>query len=131
MRLVIPIMSSVECPQPTPEAVLTKAVLSASKQLGLKPVELGAMLGMHRTAISRLKQCPSLDPQTKAGELALLVVRVALALHTLTGGDREWMEHFIRTPNKITGGVPAKQMETIHGLANVLQCVDAICGKVG
>jgi hypothetical protein len=30
----------------------------------------------------------------------------------------------------VTGGIPAKQMETIQGLIQVMQFVDAIRGKV-
>ena len=123
-------MSTQPHPQAAPEVVLAKAVLSAAAQLGLKQVELAAVLGMHRTAISRLKQQPALDPQSKAGELALLLVRVARALYALTGGDQDWIRHFMRSPNKATGGVPARQIESIQGLVAVLQFVDAIRGKV-
>ena len=62
-------------PEPAPEVVLAKAVLNAAAQLGLKQADLAAVLGMHRTAISRLKQNPSLSPRSKEGELALLLVR--------------------------------------------------------
>ena len=88
------------------------------------------MLGLHRTAISRLKQNGSLDPASKQGELALLLIRLARALYALTGGDKDWLLHFMRTPNKVTGGIPAQQIETIQGLMLVLQFVDAMRGKV-
>jgi len=123
-------MSVLEQTAPTQASVLAKAVLNASEQLGLKQAELAAVLGVHRTAISRLKQKKSLDPLSKQGEIALLVVRIARALFALTGGDAEWIKHFMHTHNKITGAVPAKQMESIQGLMTVLQFVDAIRGKV-
>ncbi|MEY4590387.1 MAG: hypothetical protein RL497_2463 [Pseudomonadota bacterium] len=123
-------MSAREHLQPTPEAVLAKAVLNAAQQLGLKQAELAAVLGLHRTAISRLKQNPWLDANSKQGELALLLVRIARALFALTGGDEDWIQHFMHTPNKITGGVPAQQMQSIQGLMTVVQFVDAIRGKV-
>ena len=116
--------------QPVPDAVLAKAVLRVADQLGLKQVELAAVLGMHRTAVSRLKQNPALDPASKQGELALLLIRVARALFALTGGDEIWIRHFMRTPNKVTGGIPARQIETIQGLMRVLQFVDGLRGKV-
>lgn len=115
--------------QPSADAVLAKAVLRAATQLGLKQAELAAVLGMHRTAVSRLKQSQSLDPQSKQGELALLLIRTARALHALTGGDEDWIRHFMRTPNKITGGVPAEQVASIQGLMSVLQFADALRGK--
>ncbi|MDF3012232.1 MAG: hypothetical protein K0Q78_436 [Cellvibrio sp.] len=123
-------MSALTHQTPEPAAVLAKALLNAAEQLGLKQVELGAVLGLDRTGISRLKQNPSLDPNSKRGELALLVIRIARALFALTGGDKEWIKHFMHNPNKVTGGIPAKQMETIQGLMQVVQFVDAIRGKV-
>lgn len=123
-------MSALEHTSPTQESVLAKAVLKASEQLGLKQAELAAVLGVHRTAISRLKQNQSLDPLSKQGEIALLVVRIARALFALTGGDSEWIKHFMHTHNNVTGDIPAKQIESIQGLMTVVQFVDAIRGKV-
>jgi len=123
-------MTALHRPKPSPDAVLAKAVLRAADQLGLRQADLAAVLGIHRTAVSRLKQNLSLDPASKQGELALLLVRVARALYALTGGDPQWIEHFMRTPNALTGGTPARQIESIQGLITVLQCVDALRGKV-
>ena len=123
-------MTALQQPKPVPEAVLAKAVLRAAEQLGLKQAELAAVLGLHRTAISRLKSSQTLDPDSKQGELALLLLRLARALFALTGGDEQWIRHFMRTPNNVTGGIPANQIETIQGMTTVLQFVDAIRGKV-
>lgn len=122
-------MTALEHPKPAPDAVLAKAVLRAAAQLGLKQADLAAVLGMHRTAISRLKQNPSLDPASKQGELALLLIRVARALFALTGGDQDWMQHFMRTHNTATQGVPAQQISSVQGLVTVLQFVDAVRGQ--
>ena len=123
-------MSALTQPAPSAEGVLAKAVLNVASQLGLKQADLAAVLGMHRTAISRLKQNPSLDPESKQGELALQLIRLGRALYTLTGGDEQWIRHFMRTPNKLTGGVPTEQIQTIQGLFTVLQYVDAMRGKI-
>lgn len=123
-------MSALEQFQPLPEVVLAKAVLRAADELGLKQAQLASVLGIHRTAISRLKNNPSLEPNSKQGELALLLIRVARAVFALTGGDKAWIQHFMHSPNKVTGGVPAQQITTIQGLISVLQFVDAIRGKV-
>ena len=115
---------------PQPQLVLAKAVLNAADQLGLKQAELAAVLGVHRTAVSRLKQNPTLDPQSKQGELALLLIRVARALYSLAGGDPDRIKHFMHSPNKVTGGIPAQQVQSIQGLMQVLQFVDAMRGKL-
>ncbi len=123
-------MSALEQVRPTQDSVLAKAVLKAAEQLGLKQAELAAALGVHRTAISRLKHKQSLDPSSKQGEIALLIVRIARALYALTGGDKDWIIHFMHTHNNVTGAIPAKQIQSIQGLMTVLQFVDAIRGKV-
>lgn len=112
------------------KVVLAKAMFNAAEQLGLKQSQLAAVIGVHRTAISRLKNNPELDPASKQGELALLLIRLYRALYALTGGDVEWMRHFMNTPNRVTAGVPVQQIESIRGLVSVLQFVDAIRGKL-
>lgn len=123
-------MTALQKSQPSPDLVLAKAVLAAADQLGMKQAQLAGVLGIHRTAVSRLKSAPSLDPESKAGELGLLLVRIARALFTLTGGDTGWMRHFMQSPNQVTGGVPLQQVQSVAGLVRVLQFVDAIRGKV-
>ncbi|WP_323017028.1 MbcA/ParS/Xre antitoxin family protein [Castellaniella sp.] len=115
---------------PAPDAVLAKAVLRAGDQLGLRQVQLAAVLGMHRTAVSRMKTAQSLDPDSKQGEIALLLIRIARALFALAGGDAVWIRHFMQSPNTVTGGVPAEQIRTIQGLMTVLRFVDALRGKI-
>ena len=116
--------------RPDPAAVLCKALFNAAEQLTLKQEELGKVIGSNRTSVSRLKQKGSLDPVSKQGELALLLIRAARALFALAGGDQDWIAHFMRSPNKITGGVPAEQIQTVQGLMRVVMYLDAIRGKV-
>lgn len=123
-------MSALVQEKPAADQVLAKAFLNAANQLGLKATEVADVLGVHRTVISRLKKNGSLDPKSKQGEISLLLIRIARALFALAGGDEQWMKHFMRSPNKLTGGVPAEQITTVQGLVSVLQFVDAIRGKV-
>ncbi len=116
--------------KPLPKVVLGKAIVNASKMLGLKQVEIAAALGMHRTTFSRLKNNPSLDPTSKQGELALIVIRLSKDLFALTGGNERWIKKFMHTQNTMTGGVPVKQISSISGLMTVLRFVDGIQAKV-
>lgn len=118
--------------QETPDKseVLTKALLNCADQLGLKPTELGAALGVHRSAVSRLKHSTTLDPDSKQGEIAMMLIRITRALYALTGGDKAWMQHFMRTPNRETGGIPKEQIATLTGLTTVLQFTDAVRAKI-
>lgn len=40
-----------------------------------------------------------LDPASQQGELALLFLRIYSVLYALTGGDMDWMRHFMNTSN--------------------------------
>jgi len=82
------------------------------------------VIGVHRTAITRLKQNLDLSPDSKQGELALLLIRAARALFALTGGDQVWIKHFMRSQNKLTGGVPAIQVQTVQGIMRVVTCLN-------
>ncbi|AKJ94354.1 XRE family transcriptional regulator [Thioalkalivibrio versutus] len=106
--------------------VLREALVNAGKALGLTQAELGEVIGRGRTDISR----GNVDPASKPGELALLLIRCYRALYVLTGGDASAMKHWMQTHNHHIGGVPAEQIRTVQGLVGVLEYLDAIRGKL-
>jgi hypothetical protein len=112
-------------PQVAPDtrAVLTKALVSAGKGLGLSRERIGEVIGRDRTAFSR-----GLDPASKAGELALLLIRCYRSLYALVGGDPVAMQHWMHTRNRDTGGVPAEQVRSVQGLVAVVEYLDAMRG---
>lgn len=112
--------------QSTPKegSVLAKAFLNVGEQLGLKQQDLAAVLGVDQEAISCLKTSPYLYPQSKKGEIALLLIRLARALFVITDGDTHWMRKFMHSHNKMTGGIPAEQISSLQGLMTVLRYVD-------
>ncbi|WP_100656939.1 antitoxin Xre-like helix-turn-helix domain-containing protein [Alteromonas flava] len=122
-------MSAIPQTRAEPDMVLAKAFFNAAEQLGLKQADLGAVLGVHRTAISRMKTHTSIDPASKHGELALLLIRIARAIYALTGGDKDWIKHFMSSYNTVTHGIPREQIKSIQGLMVVLSYVDALRGK--
>ncbi len=111
--------------QPNEKLTLSKALISAGKALGLSQVELGKIIGKDRTSLAR-----GLDPNSKAGELALLVIRCYRSLFALVGGKDDDIKHWMHTENIHIGGVPATQILTAQGLVYTLQYLDAIRGKV-
>ncbi|ENU89755.1 hypothetical protein F972_00906 [Acinetobacter sp. CIP 102529] len=36
-----------------------------------------------------------LDPDSSLGELAIILIRIAISLDALTGGEAKWMQHFM------------------------------------
>lgn len=109
-----------------PNAVLGRALAKAGKELGLTQADLGAIVGRDRTAISR----QSLEPTSKSGELALLVIRAYRALYVLVGGDGRQMKHWMHTSNRHLGGVPAEMFRSVQGLNRVVEYLDAIRGRL-
>ena len=105
--------------------VLKKGFLNAGKELGLSQAELGEVIGKDRSTLARGR----LEPESKAGELALLLVRCYRSLFALVGGDAEHMRHWMHTANFHTGGIPAQQVKTVQGLSAVVQYLDAARGK--
>lgn len=106
--------------------VLAEALANAGKYLGLTQADLGEVIGKDRSAISR----GLINPDSKAGELALLFIRCYRSLYVLVGGNPEQMQHWMHTENLHTGGVPAEQVKSIQGLTTVLEYLDAIRGKL-
>ena len=106
--------------------VLASALVKAGKELGLTQAEVGSIVGRDRTALSR----GALEPGSKSGELALLVIRAYRALFVLVGGEPRQMKHWIHTHNLHVGGVPAELIRSVPGLVRVVEYLDAIRGRV-
>ena len=111
---------------PRAAPVLSLALVRAGKDLGLTQAEVGAIVGRDRTALSR----GAIEPDSKSGELALLLVRAYRALFVLVGGEPAQMKHWMRTHNLHVGGVPADLVRTVPGLMRVVEYLDAIRGRV-
>ncbi len=94
--------------------------------MGLSRTDLGKILGRDRSSISR----SGVDPDSKAGELAKLLIRCYRSLAVLVDDNAEQMREWLATPNRHTGGVPAQQLLGVAGLVTVCEYLDAIRGKV-
>jgi hypothetical protein len=117
-------MSAIPAPRPDSGDVLAKATLRAGKALGLSQADIGAVIGRDRTSLRR-----GLDPDSKSGELAALMIRVYRSLYALVGGDRESMKHWMSVENHHTGGTPREQIRTVAGLARIAEYLDAVRGR--
>jgi hypothetical protein len=94
--------------------------------MGLSRDELGRIIGRDRSSISRA----GIDPATKSGELALLLVRCYRSLAVLVDDNADQMRQWLETGNRHTGGVPREQIREIQGLVSVTAYLDAIRGKL-
>ena len=110
--------------------ILAKAVLSAASRLGLRNRQLSAILGTSEASISRLQTSRGLDPDSKEGELALLLIRLYRSLDALVGGDDEKARTWLASHNAHLAGVPGERIRTVEGLVDVVQYLDAMRGRL-
>ena len=123
-------MTTATAAAPDPADVLTRATLSAAQRLGLRNRELATVIGASEASISRLKGSRLLDPASKEGELALLLLRLFRSLDALMGGDEARARAWLRADNAHLGGVPALRIRTVEGLIDVVQYLDAMRGRL-
>lgn len=115
---------------PRPDAVLATALLAAAQRLGLRGRELAAVIGTSEATISRLRFSRRLDPKSKEGELALLLLRAYRSLDALVGGDDDKARLWLRAENVHLDGIPAERIRTVEGLVDVVQYLDAMRGQL-
>ena len=113
-----------------PANVLGKAVIETSDFFGLSNEVLGKVLGRDRTSITRLKKNPSIDPYSKTGELALLLIRVYRGLFAILGGNQAAMREWLQQNNFALQGQPLNQIQSVMGLTSTVQYVDSMRGKI-
>jgi DNA-binding CsgD family transcriptional regulator len=106
---------------PQPDRVLTEAVIRVARLLELNQAELARILGVSGASVSRLiNRTRLIDPASKEGELALLLVRAYRSLDALVGGDKEQRLAWLRSNNRILNARPAELLKTITGLVNTV-----------
>jgi transcriptional regulator with XRE-family HTH domain len=113
--------------RPDAAAVLTKALLRAAGLLGLSSAALARVLGVSEASVSRLTSgARTIDPASKEGELALLLVRVYRSLDALVGTDAAQREAWMQGHNRALNGRPVDLIERAAGLVGVLAYLDAM-----
>jgi len=131
--IIFQLMSPRPAPAAQPEAdiVLTKALLRAADLLDLSSANLGRILGVSEASVSRLVSgARSVDPSSKEGELALLLVRVYRSLDALVGTDAAQRKAWLRSPNHALNGRPSDLIQRADGLVAVVNYLDAMRAPV-
>ncbi|HET7361956.1 MAG TPA: antitoxin Xre/MbcA/ParS toxin-binding domain-containing protein [Burkholderiales bacterium] len=114
-------------PEPAPDLVLTRAVLRAAELLGLSSAVLARVLGVSEASVSRLGGgARTVDPKSKEGELALLLVRVYRSLDALVGTDASQRHAWLHGHNRALNGRPIDLIQRTDGLVNVVAYLDAM-----
>ena len=111
---------------PQTAGVVTKATLRAADRLGIKSTVLAKIVGLSEATISRMRKGDYvLERGQKAFELAILFVRFYRSLDAIVGGDDTVAADWIRNGNTALNATPLDLIQTVAGLANVIDYLDA------
>ena len=111
---------------PNQRAVLTKAVLRASERLGVTGKGLAMAIGVSEVTLSRMKNgAYTLEANTKPFELSVLFVRLFRSLDAIVGGDAQVARAWLNNGNEVLGDRPVEKIQTIVGLMDVIDYLDA------
>jgi len=110
--------------------LLGRAFLRAVRELGLTQKQAAQIIGVSEATLSRLARARGLDPDSKEGELAVLLLRLFRSLDTLTGGSAEASRSWFYAHNRHLDGTPAELVGSVPGLVHVVEYLDALRGKL-
>ncbi len=110
--------------------VLTEAVRRLAEEWSLSHKELSVVLGVSEASLSRLGRSRTIDPKSKEGELALLLLRIFRSLDALVGGSSEKAGLWLRAENAHLVGIPLSLLKRVDGLVHVAEYLDALRGRV-
>ena len=107
-------------------AVLTKATLRAATRLGLTNKLLATVIGVSDATVSRMRSGHyTLQCGQKSSELAVLFVRLYRSLDAIVGGDDAVAGSWLKNRNTVLDAEPLALIQTVPGLMNVIQYLDA------
>jgi uncharacterized protein (DUF2384 family) len=116
---------------PQPRRVLSGAVTRAAVLLDINQADLGQILGVSPSTVSRLANgAYVLDEAKKEWELGALFVRVFRSLDALVGSNDTAAREWLNGPNEGLHGRPADLIRTTEGLVRVVQYLDAARGRI-
>jgi hypothetical protein len=116
-----------EPPQSDAESqVVTKAAIRAAALLDIPNTVLAKILGVSEASVSRMRAGKfSLEQSSKAFELSVLFVRLFRGLDAIVGGDAAAARSWLRTENTALRGTPITLIQSVTGLTQTVQYVDA------
>ena len=111
--------------------VLTKAALRAADILEIPQRTLADIIGVSASTISRAANGGApVDPDSKAGELARLWIRVFRSLDAIVGSNDTAARAWLNSANAAFGGEkPIDRLRSAEGLIQVLQYLDSNRGR--
>lgn len=112
---------------PNAELVLAKACIRAAGMLGLSGAALAQVLGLSEASISRLMSGQrGINPSSKEGELAALLIRLFRSLDALVGNDNHKRQLWFDTHNHALNGTPRQLIASAQGLVLTVAYLDGM-----
>ena len=106
--------------------IVAKAVVRGADKLKVSNRALARIIGVSEASVSRLKKGDyPLNANPKPFELAVLFIRLYRSLDALAGGDDEVSAKWLSSPNTALDGVPLELVQSVSGLVNVIDYLDA------
>ena len=111
--------------------VLTKAVVRSGKLMGLRAIDLGQILGLSKSTVSRMGDGSYLLKKAgKEWELAALLIRLYRSLDAIMGGDETAIRSWLTGYNTALTDAPNTLITHIPGLTRTVDYVDAYRARV-
>ena len=111
---------------PRDGAIVSKAAIRAAERLGVSQRDLGTIIGVSESTISRIKTGDfPLDRDPKAFELSLLFIRLYRSLDAIVGGDTKAAASWLKSYNTALDVRPIDAIQSITGLMNVIGYLDS------
>lgn len=117
---------------PTPEdkkkIILNKAIFRVAEQLRISRGELSIILGISEPSLSRYSSSNNnyINPSSKEGHLAVLLIRLYQSLDTFFGGNTHQCQLWLRSENKHLKNKPIELIKSIEGLVLTVQYLEAM-----
>jgi predicted transcriptional regulator len=106
--------------------LIAKSVVRAAENLEISNRVLARIIGVSDATVSRLKKGEyPLESSQKPFQLAVLFIRLYRSLDALTGGDDEVSAKWLSNPNTAFSGAPIELIQSVSGLMNVINYLDA------
>lgn len=115
-------------PEPAPDEalVVTKAALRAADRLGIRNTVLARIVGVSEPTVSRMRRGDYLlTKDQKPFELAVLFIRLYRSLDAIVDGDDMVAQNWMQNENATLNGRPLALIQSVAGLVNVIQYLDA------
>lgn len=117
--------------KPEGHVVLTKALLNMADFYHLSGHLLSEIIGISESGVTRLHQGKKwILPESKEGELALLMLRLYRSLNALMGNNHEKARVWLHSSNHYFRQTPIEHIKTVTGLVSVVNYLDAMRGKI-